>query len=193
MTKQEFKREFDGLHARYPGFVMPEPKSVMRIYYQDLGLFSTETLRRAIPEIMAASPLYFPTAAVIVKACEAAQAITAMQGRIPRPKYYPAEHGCNLHKKQEMSQARRLLFEVSPYEGFHVLCRGEMHSVCPECGTVQAPFENPFIVLLMEQYPEETQGWNSDHKGNLLCKGCETIDGPFWISKLNSRRLEARR
>ena len=190
MTKQEFKKEFDGWHARYPGFTMPEPKIVMAIYYQDLQHFPLEVIRKAMPDVFAATPNFFPTAPIIKRACEAAIIAKETQGHLPRAKYHSAEHDCKLKgQKQSMSKARRLLFEISPYESFHVLCWYDFRPICPECGVSQQPWENPLIVSLMEQYPDDTELWCPLHKGTLLCEICQnTITGFDWIKRVYERR-----
>jgi hypothetical protein len=193
MTQSEWKKAFIELHAEYPGFSMPDPKIVERVYFDQLKNFSLEIFKRALPELLRMNPQFFPACGVVKSMCESAALMQDSQGHLPKRRFHPEDHGCKMVGKQEMSHARRLLFEVAPFEGYHVECSGEIHPVCPECGISQAPFVNPFISLLMKEYPSDTKDWSSLHKGTLLCHACEVIDGPYWVKKLYDRRAEARR
>ncbi|HVN82271.1 MAG TPA: hypothetical protein VMW38_25020 [Terriglobia bacterium] len=197
MDKKEFEREFKELHARFPGFNMPEPRIVMSIWYQDFQSYAVPLFKRAVADVLSNRPSFFPSSADIKVACESIVATQQYQGKIPHPKYPPAKHpNCHVHDViQNIAGPRRRLYALYPYEGTHVLCRGEMNPVCPECGTFLDPWENPFIQLMMKLYPAETVGWNPLHKGNLPCPACSSlVDGIDWIAKVNNRRqAEARR
>lgn len=200
MTKAEFKKEFDFWLLKYPNnpvranFDDKGQVQVMASYYDDLKYYEISLLRRAMEYVLQESPIYFPTSPVIKSSCESVLKVKLAEGHLPRARYGHADHGCHLEGRQSMSHARRLLFELAPYEGFHVLCWGEAHPVCPECGQLQPQWENPMIVELMRLYPDDTELWNPTHKGTLLCEICRNIDGIDWVKKVYDRRAaEVRR
>lgn len=179
MTSVEFNIGFKELHSRYPGFPMPEPKMVGKIWFEDLKFFSLAILRQAIPEVLRVSPQFFPACGIVKAMCEAAQALQNAAGRFPRPRFYPMHHDCRAEAgRHEIGEARQKLFRASYYEGIHVLCLGPIAPVCPWCGIIQSRWENPYILVLKEQYPVETEQWNVEHKGTLLCEKCQGLRYP---------------
>jgi hypothetical protein len=197
MTRDEFAKEFKGLHARFPGFIMPDPKTVLATYFQDLQFYPLVVFKKGMQEALAKNPTYFPTAAELKAGCETVKAVQQAKGSIPRKRYDEGEHAnCLVHgKPQVVSGPRRQLCELSSYEGGHVLCPGVIRPVCPECGQYQEPWHNPLILMFIEKFPTETAGWSAWHKGNLLCERCAPgLDGPHWVEALHQRRTaEVRR
>lgn len=180
MTKAEFKKAFDELHARYPGFQMPEPKMVMAIWYEDLKRFSLKTFQRSMAEILRQEPQYFPGCGTVKRVLEAEEHGAYMAGCYPEPRFAPFDHGCKL-KPQTAKGPRKLLYILCPYEALHILCRlkGEEFQVrCPWCGVEQKSWSNPFVELLMKMHPVETKGWNPTYKGLMLCETCARIPWP---------------
>lgn len=183
MTKDQFKTEFQSWRIKYPNNPMQawpdeDKAKVLLIWYGDLKYYSIDTLKKAMVEVYQESPLYFPTCAVVKRECEAVLVRGSGSGRVPTIRFQPEDHGCSL-EKQAFEKAHKLLYTVNSYEAFHVRCEGDIRPRCPECGISLAPFENPFIRLLMEQYPDDTECWNPLHKGTILCDACKSfIEAP---------------
>jgi len=176
MTGEEWAKNFNDLHRRYPGFVMPEPERVMRIYYDDLKHISNRVFQGSVRRILELSPKQFPTSGVILAACESVSQDPAS----PKPprRFAPNDHGCKLEfERIDIEGTRVNLYRINPYEGFHVLCQGPMIPRCPKCGKNLPPWENPVIRQMMTENPDETECWNAAHKGNLLCYDCERVMG----------------
>src|ERR1039458_2817054 len=137
VTRAEFNTAFKALHSRYPGFAMPDPKSVGDIWFQDLKRYSLKTLNRAIPQIEEATPQFFPTCGVVRNICQGIVEIDHIQR--PTKWIEPHDHGCGLSGKIEISGIRALLYHASPYEALHVKCTGMMVPRCPACGADVPP------------------------------------------------------
>lgn len=183
MEKAEFQKAFKNLQSRYPGSVLDkydlkDQARICAVYFEELKSFDLNTFKLALPEIVRRIPDFFPAVGRVKLICSEVREQSLRQGSLPRPRFRPADHGCKITGRQQIEKIRRLLFEVSPYEAVHVLCQGEMHPVCPNCGIEHNPWENPIIAVLMEQYPNDTECWNSMHKGNLLCVSCERMEWP---------------
>lgn len=190
MTKPEFKKAFKELHARYPGFVMPEPEAVCDIWFEDMKRFSLGIFRRSLPLIVDRCPAYFPGAGMVVQIVESVLAESIISSREPRARYEPYSHGCNLQQgRTEVQFPRKLLYMMEPYEGLHVTCHSSQPFIprCPWCGIEIAPFVNTFISMLMEKYPDQTECWNAWHKGLQLCGRCE---GLRWPQDFTGRRQQ---
>lgn len=97
-------------------------------------------------------------------------------------KFQPFSHECCPEgTKIRDTGAYRLLKAVNPYEGAHIACPGERFSTrCPNCGSIQQPYLNPFIASLMDRFPQETKGWNPWHKGHVLCADCNEKINSEW-------------
>lgn len=179
MQKSRFQNWFNDLHAHYPGFQMPSPKLVMDIYFKELGRYPEETLNGCVGGLLSASPQFFPTAGLIKQQCEALIDATRAQGKKPRVRYWPHDHGCQVNgSKLKLAGPRKFLYAINAYEAAHVLCACDKSPRCPWCGRDSISFINPMIKKLMEDFPLTTKGWNPAHKGNSLCVDCERRDYP---------------
>jgi len=179
MKIEDFKREFKKLQSRYPNFDIPDVPAVLMIYFETLWRFNLEVVKRACARAARMSPNFFPALGLLENCCEAVRDEIELGLKYPKPKFYPHDHGCGLDgKRVNVSGARRLLFQMSPYEGLHILCRSNRPPRCPWCGIDVAPFENPFHLQLMRSFPGETRGWNPAMKGTILCRNCEKLNYP---------------
>lgn len=186
MNSTEWKQMFRHLRSQYPGFSMPEPAYVEKVYFEELRQFSEKVVVKSIADLKRTSPQFFPPLGVLRNACESAAEAFAAEGKYPNVKFWPHDHGCNCEKvRTEISGPRKLLYNIAPYEAVHVLCRSNQPPRCPWCGLNVAPFINPFIQLLIETHPEDTKGWNPAHKGNVLCGSCDTLKYPEQFMRKN--------
>ena len=188
MTQDQYRTEFKRLRSRYPQFQMPETSFVEKIYFEELKYFSLEIIRDGIHDALRISPSYFPPLGVLISCCNAAS-ISQSTDKPPwdhLQKFPPHPHQCGPAGSQTYNGiAYKMLRAIGGYEAHHIVCPGPFRPRCPMCGQDQPPFVNPFIRELMRVYPYQTDNWNHQHKGNLLCDLCAQTIRREWIPSVN--------
>lgn len=175
MTETEFKSEIQSLLAAFPLFRPEERKTFLATWWQELRGFDVQALQGARKAFTEGIHEFFPTLGLVIDQCrrESERLCAGREKRNPTLRFKPEPHGCSLEscvvRTVKVSGARKILWDFSPYEAAHVLCPGKPRPTCPACGLAQAPTVNEFVRELMKVFPEETKGWNPQHKGLLLC------------------------
>lgn len=188
MNKPDFRRELQLLADSFPRFRPDKTwNELYRAYYDALSGFPLEALEWARYKVVknpqrieegkaGLSALDFPAASELFALCRVymQHQFDVQQREITHSRFKEMPHECIVVDSDagKANSARLMLHSANAYEGVHVLCEGQPKCVCPICGCQHGPYENPFIVKLMERYPHETKGWNSFHKGLLLCHEC---------------------
>ena len=191
MTKPEFQAEIKTLASCFPKFRPESWKELYGGYYQHLYAFPALALKWACKSIIqddkrgqwgtaADKASDFPTAAELFDLCRVYMREQAHRRElaVDWPGYKLIPHECDESLKGrthgKFTPIRSALFKMANADlAIHVKCQEPGKPVCPKCGAIQEPWENPLLKGLIEMFPEQTKGWSSWHHGYLLCRGCE--------------------
>ena len=179
MTHDEFKTEFGYMRARCPMFKTDDMRGLAAWYFRELEPFTAAQLHQAVKQYTETEPNSWPPLGTLKIMCDEISRWRHNAG-YPRPRFKMLPHGCDLNSKRVIVSGlrARIAMLINRDEALHMLCPGKPEPICPMCGTIQKPWQNPFFVKLTELFPTETKGWNTYHKGLLLCSNCSKLNYP---------------